>query len=81
MKKLLLSSLLAMIAALLVVSSTDAQMEKRIDALFRQKAFVATTPKIGELSPELNLKTLDGDDAVLSSYLGKPLVIIKGSYT
>lgn len=64
------------------VSSVDAQqMEKRHTQLYRQLAFESSFPKIGQTAPDIHLKTIDGQPAQLSTYLGKPLVLIKGSYT
>lgn len=56
-------------------------MEKREDALYRQMKFVAANPRIDGMAPALALKTLDGKPVNLSSYFGKPLIIVKGSYT
>lgn len=62
-------------------SISSGQMEKRINSLFRHKMFVASKPTLGDQAPDLKLKTLDGEEVNLSAYLGKPLVIVKGSYT
>lgn len=61
--------------------SSPQQMEKRIDSLYRQKAFVASEPTLGQPAPQLELKTIDGVAVNLSDYFGQPLVLIKGSYT
>ena len=59
----------------------EAQMEKRIDALYRYQAFLKAEPQIDTVAPDIVLKTLQGTEVKLSKYLGKPLVLVKGSYT
>jgi len=64
------------------VSSVDGQqMEKRHTQLYRQRAFESSFPKVGQVAPDIHLKTIHGQPVQLSAYLGKPLVLIKGSYT
>ena len=64
------------------VSSADAQqMEKRHTQLYRQQEFERSFPAVGQQAPDIELKTIDGQSVSLSAYLGKPLVLIKGSYT
>jgi len=57
------------------------QMEKRKAEFFGEAEFYATYPTIGTKAPELEVKTLDGKTVSLSNYLGKNVVLIKGSYT
>jgi len=38
-------------------------------------------PHAGEKAPELNVRTLNGEPVSLEDYLGKNVVVIKGSYT
>ena len=59
----------------------DAQMEKRDCELYLTKEFKEAHPAIGSTAPDLVLMTLDGREVELSSYLNKPVVIVKGGYT
>ena len=69
------------VSSVAVPSAVAQQMEKRHTQLYRQQAFENSFPKIGQQAPDIQLKTIDGQPAQISAYLGKPLVLIKGSYT
>ena len=57
------------------------QMEVRQSEEYSQEQFEKSKPALGELSPDIELKTLDGEKVSLSSYRGKNIVVIKAGYT
>jgi hypothetical protein len=66
----------------MVAKPINAQMEKRKNALYQQKAFVESCPTIGQHVPELQLRTIEGDSVDLAeTYKGKNIVLIKAGYT
>lgn len=73
--------LLSPIIVTLVVSSLNAQMEKREDELYRLKRFENSFPKVGQVAPELAVRSLSGERVRLSEYQGKTVVLIKAGYT
>jgi hypothetical protein len=60
---------------------TPAQMEMRATNLYDPVLFAATAPTVNSLAPDLQLETLDGQPWRLASHTGRPVVLIKGSFT
>ncbi len=63
------------------LSVTAQQMEMRRAGQYDQRTFEKSKPAVGELAPDIRLKTLDGQAVQLSAYRGKNIVVIKAGYT
>ena len=57
------------------------QMEIRQSEQYDKNQFEKSKPALGELAPDIQLKTLDGKAVQLSKYQGKNVVVIKAGYT
>ena len=57
------------------------QMELREKERYNVAAFEKSKPAVGELAPNMELKTLAGKSVLLDSYRGKNIVVIKAGYT
>ena len=57
------------------------QMELRENEKYDVAAFEKSKPAVGELAPNMELKTLAGQSVSLNSYRGKNIVVIKAGYT
>ena len=57
------------------------QMEIRQPEQYDKNQFEKSKPAVGELAPDIKLKTLDGNAVQLSKYQGKNVVVIKAGYT
>ena len=71
----------ALVAVGLMVSSSEAQMGIRGFGLYNPESFLQQAPLVGEIAPSLHVRTLCGEPTNLDEYLGKNVVVIKGSYT
>jgi len=56
-------------------------MELRENEKYDVEAFEKSKPAVGELAPNMELKTLAGKSVSLDSYRGKNIVVIKAGYT
>ena len=72
---------IALVASGLIVNSSEAQMEIRGHHLYNAQTFQRMAPLVGESAPKLCVRTLSGDSVSLDSWLGKNIVVIKGSLT
>lgn len=57
------------------------QMEIRQSEQYDKNQFEKSKPAVDELTPDIKLKTLDGQAVQLSKYQGKNVVVIKAGYT
>ncbi len=71
----------AIVAVGLMISAADAQMAIRGYGLYNPDSFLLQAPYVGESAPSLHVRTLRGEPTSLNEYLGKNVVVIKGSYT
>jgi len=69
--------------SLMVVSHSAfaQQMELRENEKYDAKAFAQAKPAVGEMAPNMKLKTFEGKEVALDSYRGKNIVVIKAGYT
>ena len=79
--RIVLSVLGALFVTTLFASPANAQMEIRKHNLYSITAFQRIKPDNGEKAPNLVVRNLEGDSVCLDDYLGKNLIVIKGSYT
>ena len=83
----LFNSVFSCVAILVIICSAkcsfakQAQMEIRKSEEFDPIAFAESKPAVGEMAPDLQLQTLDGETVSLSSFRGKNIVIVKAGYT
>ena len=73
--------LVAVVATGLILSSAEAQMEIRGYGRYNADTFLRLAPHAGEKAPELNVRTLSGEQVSLEDYLGTNVVVIKDGYT
>jgi hypothetical protein len=71
----------AALAAMVLVSVTSAQMEKRDREGFERRAFEQQAPALGAVVDDLLLQRIDGRPWSLGQQLGKTIVLVKASYT
>lgn len=62
-------------------TATQAQMEIRSAEEYSAEQFAQSKPAIGDVAPDMELRTLEGQPVRLSSFRGKNLVVIKAGYT
>jgi len=74
-------AILVIFCAATFLIAKQAQMEIRKSEEFDPVAFAKSKPAVGELAPDLQLQTLDGEAVSLSSFRGKNIVVVKAGYT
>jgi len=62
-------------------SAKQVQMEIRKSEEFDPAVFAKSKPAVGEMAPDIQLRSLDGRAVALSSFRGKNIVVVKAGYT
>jgi hypothetical protein len=80
-QKFIGTGVLLAVSSLALTLIAAPQMERRDAEEYLAEQFANSTPTIGELAPNLNLKTMDGQDVSLADYRGRNIVIVKAGFT
>jgi hypothetical protein len=67
--------------ALTAALAATAQMEKRENELYATMGFATAEPMVGAAAPDLRLCDVDGRPRALRAWLGRTVVLVKGSFT